>query len=188
MGRAPTPNPTRPVTSYERHRSPACHASDLRADRRRPQRRVQRRVGTGGGELHQGCGGIGPDHRRVPAPCAGERSRRPGYTDVQSSDPDHQSAAPDERCQAGHHGRAGGRQAVPHRGQPVAWYSGDPGAWQAGRHRDHPVRRIPRRPDPRGGHRLVRAGRRRLGVVLRRRRLQLRRRQGRRHQWHLGSR
>ncbi len=63
-------------------------------------------------------------------------------------------------------------------------------AWQgqAGRDARLPVRRLPRRAHPRGGVRLLRPGRRRCGVVLRRGRLQLQGWAHRRHPRHLDRR
>ena len=80
------------------------------------------------------------------------------------------------------------RQAVPGRGHPAPRHQDHHLERPAGVDAHSPVRRLLRRAHPRGRARLVRPGRRRVGLVLRRGRLQLRGRRRRRHPRHLAGR
>ena len=125
---------------------------------------------------------------RLPAAGAAEPAGRPGHPRVLQADRDHQPAVPDRPGHPVAPARHRRRQAVPGRGHPAPGDQDRHLERPAGADAHPPVRRLLRRAHPGGRARLVRPGRRRLGLVLRRGRLQLRGRRRRRHRRHLAGR
>ena len=140
-------------------------------------------AGTWARGLCEGGGRIRQDHRRVPAPRAGQlngstSSRRRSASRPRSPIPLHPTSEVTQVIMGGQVDEKPfrtevtllpGTKPIPFKGATVDTAIIQYVAYLGRTH-------------PRGGPRLVRPGRRRLGVVLRRGRIQLRGRQGRRHQ------